>query len=660
MAQLVRIQRARRLVRRRLLRRGERHDPSNSPSNPRPIDLFLMMLWFGIIAGLLELVLVLAQRGLTDRISLASLRTSRHFVWMIPAADALLFGVCGLLFAWVGRNRPARVLGLVCALTTGLLALSALQSVEGLRTIARLAMAGGIIAWGTPWLKRGFPRLRQIFRATLPAMAAGLVLVAGLVSAYVNSTERRALDRLPPGSPAAPNVLLIVLDDLRADSMSLYGYSRPTTPRLEELARGGVRFDTARAAAPWTLPSHASMFTGQWPHRLSVDWDRGLDDSFPTLAEFLARHGYATAGFVANTYYCNARYGLDRGFARYEDFHENQTISLFEAVRCTSLGKCLLGLLGYSTDFAPSEKGSRKTAATMNQDALHWLAQRSSGRPFFLFLNYYDAHAPFVPPEDATKRFGLCALPRPEQVNMLKRVRDLNQEKESSGIAAEERARLQRQAIDILVDGYDSSIAYLDDQIGRLFDELRRRGLLENTLVIITSDHGEHLQERGFTGHGLSLYRRELHVPLLVFPPRAAPDRRVVAEPVNLRELPATVVDLLGLAHGSESSFPGRSLARFFQPGTHDADSLIEPVLSQVEHQTTIPSLPWVPASLGSVKALTTEKEVYIRNSNGREELYDRLNDPFESKNLITEGYEPASVKGHRETLEQLLGESRP
>ena len=136
MAQLVQIQRARRLVRKRLLRREDRRDASNSPLNPRPIDLFLMMLWFGMIAGLVELALVLAQRGLTDRISLASLRTSRHFVWMIPAADALLFGVCGLLFAWVGRNRPARVLGLVCALTSALFALSARQSVEGLRTIA--------------------------------------------------------------------------------------------------------------------------------------------------------------------------------------------------------------------------------------------------------------------------------------------------------------------------------------------------------------------------------------------------------------------------------------------------------------------------------------------------------------------------------------------
>src|SRR4029079_18374049 len=106
---------------------------------------------------------------------------------------------------------------------------------------------------------------------------------------------RRAWSRLPANPPAAPNVLFIVLDNVRAESMRLYGHARPTTPRLAELARGGVRFDSARSTASWTLPSHASMFTGQWPHRLSVGWTRGLDDAYPTLAESLAGRGYATA-----------------------------------------------------------------------------------------------------------------------------------------------------------------------------------------------------------------------------------------------------------------------------------------------------------------------------------------------------------------------------
>ena len=123
---------------------------------------------------------------------------------------------------------------------------------------------------------------------------------------------------LPSGDP--PNVLLIVLDTVRADRLSLYGYRRPTSPTLERLAKRGIRFDEARATAPWTLPSHASMFTGRWPHELDVNWHTPLGTKFPTLAEYLGSRGYATAGFVANVHYCSYEFGLDRGFTHYEDY----------------------------------------------------------------------------------------------------------------------------------------------------------------------------------------------------------------------------------------------------------------------------------------------------------------------------------------------------
>ena len=123
---------------------------------------------------------------------------------------------------------------------------------------------------------------------------------------------------MPP--PDAPNVLLIVLDTVRADHLSLYGYRRPTSPTLERLARRGVRFDEARATAPWTLPSHASLFTGRWPHELGVKWLTPWRGNDPTLAEYLGSRGYATAGFVANTLYCSYDSGLGRGFTRYDDY----------------------------------------------------------------------------------------------------------------------------------------------------------------------------------------------------------------------------------------------------------------------------------------------------------------------------------------------------
>jgi arylsulfatase A-like enzyme len=646
-ARAVRVPRAR-----RILRPGQEPDRPILAAAPAPAGLILSMCWFGLVAGLLELSVVLAQRELIERISLESLRTNRHFLWMIPTADLLIFGLCGVFLAWLSKRRPGVAQALVYLTGSGLLVLSSLMALEGIHPIARIVLTCAVAYRALPLLKAHSLLVWGIVKRTLPALGGGLIVLIALVSYTVISAERRNLAQLPAGTPSSPNVLLIVLDDVRADSMSLHGHTRPTTPRLEALAHSGVRFDSARSPAPWTLPSHASMFTGQWPHRLSVGFDRGLDATFPTLAEFLATEGYATAGFVANTYYCNARYGLDRGFARYEDFRENLVVSPFEVLRSSSLGKRFLGLLGYPVGFAPGAKGSRKTAADLNRDALEWLGHRPEGRPFFLFLNYYDAHGPFVPPDDASCRFGLAALPEQEQVQILKKLHMAGQLRDTP--VTEDRAQIHQQGTRLLKDAYESCIAYLDDQIGRLFDELRSRGLLENTLVIVTSDHGEHLQERGFSGHGLSLYKREIHVPLLIFPPASIPERRVVPEPVSLRELPATVVDLLSLP--DRSPFPGQSLARFFQAGAEPIDSLVTPVLSEVEHQKIMPRNALIPATLGSLRALTTENDVYILNSNGYEELFDRATDPFESHDRIEAERDQPRTDQLRESLARLLG----
>lgn len=132
-----------------------------------------------------------------------------------------------------------------------------------------------------------------------------------------NSTARH---HRPVPLPGSPNVLFVVLDTVRADRLSLYGYRRSTSPALERLARHGVRFDNARAPAPWTLASHASFFSGRWPHELDVQWLTPLRADFPLLAEYLGSRGYATAGIVANTNYCSYDTGLDRGFTYFEDY----------------------------------------------------------------------------------------------------------------------------------------------------------------------------------------------------------------------------------------------------------------------------------------------------------------------------------------------------
>ena len=292
------------------------------------------------------------------------------------------------------------------------------------------------------------------------------------------------------------------------------------------------------------------MLTGRWPHELSARVDRPLDAKFPTVAEVLAARGYATAGFVANTYYCNSWYGLDRGFARYEDFGANKVVSVVETLRSSTLGLKLVSAAGLESA-TPGDKNSRKTAAMINNDVLSWLGQPRD-RPFFAFLNYYDAHAPFQLPNGFDRQFGLSAQPLAFRESLLRSYARM-----ASGKSHPQDAlAIISKANELLRDSYDSCIAYLDQELGRLFAELEGRGLLDNTLVIVTSDHGEQFNEHRLTGHGNSLYGSLIHVPLLIFPPSREPAGRVVTAPVSLRSLAATMVDPLGLWRNSPFARP--------------------------------------------------------------------------------------------------------
>ena len=251
-------------------------------------------------------------------------------------------------------------------------------------------------------------------------VAAGAVL--GLAaSIWIGDLARRSrAESRPLPDPSAPNVLLIVLDTVGAGHLGLHGYHRATSPTLIDLAERGIRFESARAASSWTLPSHATMFTGRWMHELSVGWLTPLDDRYPTLAEFLEGRGYSTAGFVANTRYCATDSGLGRGFTHYEDFDFPGLTALKTAVL---VRRALPGMeaLAYlledrieSAGLRPlvqrawrSIETDRKGAAVIHRQFLGWLSRRSQpGRPFFAFLNDFDAHYPYRVAAGRLHRFG--------------------------------------------------------------------------------------------------------------------------------------------------------------------------------------------------------------------------------------------------------------
>jgi hypothetical protein len=254
------------------------------------------------------------------------------------------------------------------------------------------------------------------------------------------------------------------------------------------------------------------MFTGRWPSELFEHPEQQLNDSVPTLAEYLGTRGYATAGFVANTFYCNSGFGLARGFDHYEDFYQDFGTSPGEILRHSDLARRLIELVGDAESIRPD---GRKNADRINADFLTWQGKKPD-RPFFAFLNYLDAHAPYIAPPNATKHFGLRPTD-PADFKVLNEWQKLS-------VPPEDPRR-----IELARDAYDDCIAYLDEALGRLFDELERRGVMDQTLVIVTADHGEEIGEHKLVGHGRSLYREELHVPLLMARPGSVPagkDRR--------------------------------------------------------------------------------------------------------------------------------------
>lgn len=618
-----------------------------------PVRLLLLSAWCGLTAGLLEVGTIIARKTL----GLNHLYwTSRHFVWLIPLVNLLIFVALGGAFALSAQLAPRRrgwlATRILCALTLLPALVVAFPQIYGL---AWLIVAFGIAARLVPFLERHHSGFGRIVRLSFPLVALLPLVFALAALGRDRFQEWRGRSRpLPPvGSRSA---ILIVLDTVAADHLRLHGYDRATSPTLDELAQSGVRFDRTLAASSWTLPSHASMFTGRWPHELSASWLTPLDRSCPTLAEFLGAHGYATAGFTANNWYCASDSGLGRGFSTFRD----QFFPRLTWIKMASLiDRPLDGLRALDRffkdqldlDFLGSLvgrlwwqiKADRKLAAVINHELLDWLSERAQPeRPFFAFLNYYDAHHPYRIPSLAIHRFGANADDERESdpIQELLLAAQL-------GLSAEETAAAR--------DSYDDCVANLDEQLGILMDELKRRSVLEQTWVFITADHGESFGEHpGIYRHGTSLYETQLHVPLIIVPPAGGPSRLVVTDTVSLRDLAATIVDVLGKSDGSP--FPGVSLARFWNRSTGAVPSSPEPALSEVVPlDARNPDLGQVLTRRWPMAALTEDEWTYIRREEDRrEELFSLRDDNKEQHNLAGDPAMQATLNRMRQALGRL------
>lgn len=547
-----------------------------------------------------------------------------EFLWMIPAAYTMLGGLIALAGLLVRVKTGRWPASLVVALIvwwgmSGWLRVG----VKSLQPIAALILALGIGVQAG----RFATRYSALWRRAVDILAPIVILVTlGLATAAFVApkwTEHRVLASLPAVAPRSPNVLLIVMDTVRADALGSGGYARLTTPHLDAFAKRGVAFTQALSTSPWTLPSHGSMFTGTLPHEQSGAWMAPIDAAHPTLAEVLSRSGYLTAGFVANSSYGGAAFGLARGFTHYED----KRLSVGSVLTRAAFMDVVFKVLPHQ--LLTPDALNRKLASSVTDSFLEWSAARDQSKPYFAFLNYFDAHSTYQAPREFATRF--VANGRRPRANVWERSLD------TWGAADQREFR----------DAYDGAVAYIDDAVGRLLAVLEQRGDLSKTLVIITSDHGEQFGEHGLMEHSNSLYLTLLHVPLIVvFPPQVPADRRVDGF-VSLRDLASTVLDLTGRNSGE---LPGETLAAFWRS---EGRAERRPVVSEVDRSFEAYPASY-PARRGRMQSVAFGEYHYIVNlGTHQEELYRPSQDAAEARDLSTTA--PDVMRRYRAYLESAV-----
>ncbi|MCD6099139.1 MAG: sulfatase [Candidatus Marinimicrobia bacterium] len=416
-----------------------------------------------------------------------------------------------------------------------------------------------------------------------------------------------------------PNIILISIDTLRADHLSCYGYHRETTPNIDRIAEGGVLFKNAYSTAVWTPPAHASMLTGLYPSQHGVVDQNKLDKNIPTIAEVLQRNGYRTAGFVNNSQ-VGALVGLDRG---HDDF--------FEVWRGISAKDVLGRVVRKVTKLrGVSDNGAEKT----NQLVLKWLQKnRSDFQPFYLFIHYIDVHNPLKAPYPFRFRYLTKSVRKNVDMKKIWKVAH------NPLICFTDQIELTTEEIEALICLYDEEIAYLDHKIGELLDHLREWKLLDNTLLIITADHGEHFGEHNLYSHVASLYEPVIHIPFIVRYPDIIESGIKIEKIVQLVDIFPTILSVAHINYTVDNGMIGRDLL-----SVRNSEKYHEYIIAEWEGRIPYFVKKRMQKSKQPINiAIFEHKQMMIRKNNykyiltseGKEELYNLSSDASEVNNII-------------------------
>jgi arylsulfatase A-like enzyme len=548
-------------------------------------------------------VLALPARRLTR--GLPASRVFARLAAVLGAAAGLAYVGLSLSYDFVADELDATSIALYAGAVLGALLL-------GLVLDRGLAVLSGRLEQGA-----GGP---GGLRLALPG--AVLVLIALVLLAPAGHRLVRGRGTQPAvagggGKATGPNIVFILIDTLRKDHLPMYGYSRNTSPALAEFARQGLVFTTAYAQASYTRASVATLFSSLYPsvHKANADRDF-LPSSVPLLPESLRAAGYQTFAISANAQ-VSPTFGYARGF---DAFRVWKTESEF---RVTLAGRILIKLLGYPMmgRLLNEPRELVPTADSITDATLEWVDE--AGRePFFLYVQYIDPHDPYRAPAPYDRSFDHRAdPPRRAGVDPL------------ATVSGADRAKVAKD-----LDDYDGEIRFVDHHTGRLLKGLEQRGLLSNTLVIITSDHGEEFYDHAQDNHGRTAYEEVVRVPLIFWWPDRIPAGSTSDALVGLIDLMPTILDVAGLE--PPPGVQGRSLAALLRD----------------------PSAPWSPrpllmqviSKMFEIEAMRDGSLKYIRYARGaregQEELYDLATDPLERSNLVEQ--RQARVASLRKTLD--------
>lgn len=547
----------------------------------------------------------------------------REPAWRTVLADALVAGVftAALFWVYVALLRRTRRRDPAGAPTVGIYA-AALA--PWLWHAAHAALPPAKLAWVAA-LAAGFiaaPFVGKLLVLIFRRRAAAFTLAAVAAAAMLFFAAYTLLARTDPAPSDRTNFLLITVDTTRADRIGCYGHAEARTPTLDGLARRGAKFEPARCLEPLTAPSHATIMTSLYPETTGVLLNAmQLRDDVPTLAEQFRSAGYATAAFVGSSSVWARDTALDRGFDTYDD-----AVTPVESYRPSPLMPALvaekLSLL------APDDNPAERPANEVTDAGGRWL-RRHPGKPFFMWLHYFDPHDDYLPPSGYAPP-GLSSLTTQRRVN--------TRWAEGTGGA------MLPSRIGAL---YDGEIAFMDAQIGRFLDELEKSGLARHTVVLVVGDHGEAFDDHGTKYHGFRLYREETDVPFIVCDLGGdLPTPPVPPNNVSTLDVAPTLLDLAGLPIP-----PGmRGQALFGLPAAESPVPAYGICLPDPMRESK--------HSVGRLEMVATVSEKLIVHHDGTVEYYDLLNDPGEQADLAADNEE--RVAALRVDLGRVKGSIEP